>query len=69
MCTIRHRPGKVRAGACQRAAAMDRDERYVSLLQSEVVTRALQHVNGLLRRGQAGEMPGYEGRVREGAQR
>ena len=43
--------------------------RDVSLPQSEVVTRALQHVNGLLRGGQAGQTPGDEGRVGEGAQR
>ena len=48
---------------------MDRDERYVSLPQSAVVTRALQHVNWLLRGGQAGQTSGDEGRVREGAQR
>ena len=48
---------------------VDRDERYVSLPQSEVVTRALQHVNGLLCGGQAGQTPGDEGRVGEGAQR
>ena len=37
--------------------------RDVSLPQSEVVTRALQHVNGLLRGGQVGQTPADEGRV------
>ena len=46
---------------------VDRGDRYVSLPQSEVVTRALQH--GLLRGGQAGQTPRDEDRVGEGAQR
>ncbi len=52
-----------------RRPRLDRDERYVSLPHSELVTRALQHANGLLRGGQAGQTPGDEGRVGEGEQR
>ena len=46
-----------------RRPRLDRDERYVSLPHSELVTRALQHANGLLRGGQAGQTPGDECRV------
>ena len=45
-----------------------REERFLSLPQSEVLTRAIQYVNSILRGGQVGQAEDG-GRVRESAQR
>ena len=45
-----------------------REERFLSLPQSEVLTRAIQYMNSILRGGQVGQAEDV-GRVREGAQR
>ena len=45
-----------------------REEHFLSLPQSEVLTRAIQYVNSILRGGQVGQAEDG-GRVREGAQR